>query len=467
MVWTYSQQFGTQIFSFVVSIILARLLLPEEFGLIGMLAIFMGVGTALFEGGMTSSLIRIKEVNDDDFSTVFIFNLIVSVLVYALLFIAAPYIADFYHQSTLKLITRLYGLTFIFSAFGAVQNTILTRNLNFKKQTLIALPALLISSIVGVILAFQNYGVYSLVFSALVNAFLTSLFLTVSSEWKMKLDFDKAKFNLHFNYGYKMTLSSILDTVFINIYQIIIGRYYSANLVGLYSRSNQLLMLPVGNVSGALNKVIFPLFSKVQDDIPRFRSLYKRIMLLVLFIVTPIVVLMGVLAQPLIVFLFTDKWIEAVPIFQIICFTGVLYPIHMYNLVVLQVMGRSDLFLKLEIIKKVVLAVIIFISFFYGFYALLWGQLIASVIALFINTHYAGKMLSYTMWQQMNDLLPIFLSALIIGIACYGIDNMLSNYDDIVRLIITGCFGITLYLLTAFIFKFQSIQDIKNLILKK
>ena len=467
MVWTYSQQFGTQIFSFVVSIILARLLLPEEFGLIGMLAIFVGVGTALFEGGMTSSLIRTKEVNDDDFSTVFIFNLIVSVLVYALLFLAAPYIADFYHQPTLKLITRLYGLTFIFSAFGAVQNTILTRNLNFKKQTLITLPALLISSTIGVVMAFQNFGVYALVFSALVNTFLTALFLTVSSEWKIKFDFDKAKFRLHFNYGYKMTLSSILDTVFTNIYQIVIGRYYSANLVGLYTRSNQLLMLPVGNVSTALNKVIFPLFSRVQDDIPRFRSLYKKIMLLVLFIVTPIVVLMGVLAKPLIIFLFTDKWIDAVPIFQIICFTGILYPIHMYNLIVLQVMGRSDLFLKLEIIKKAVLTVIIFISFFYGFYALLWGQLVSSIIALFINTHYAGKMLSYNIWQQLKDLFPIFFLALIIAIACYGMNNVLSSYDNLVQLIFTGCSGVTLYVLAAFLFKFQSIQDIKNLILKK
>jgi teichuronic acid exporter len=190
-------------------------------------------------------------------------------------------------------------------------------------------------------------------------------------------------------------------------------------------------------------------------------------MLLVLFIVTPIVILMGVLAKPLIVFLFTEKWVEAVPIFQIICFTGILYPIHMYNLIVLQVMGRSDLFLKLEIIKKVVLAAIIFISFFYGFYALLWGQLIASVISLFINTHYAGKMLAYNFWQQMKDIFPIFIFALIIAFACYGIDSLLSSYQNIVRLIITSFSGVTLYLIIAFLFKFQSIQDIKNLILKK
>lgn len=467
IIWTYSQQFGSQLISFIVSVILARLILPDEFGLIGMLAIFMGIGGALFDGGLTSSLIRTKELNDDDYSTVFYFNFLGSIIIYIILFLIAPFIAEFYHQTSLTNITRVYGFSFVLSAFGAVQNTILTRELKFKKQALIALPAMVISSLVGVILAYLNYGVWSLVYAALVNSLLNSLFLWCTSTWYPAWLFDKEKFNRHFYYGYKLTVSSVLDIVFTNIYQIIIGRYYSASQVGYYTRANTLMMLPVGNVSGALNRVVFPLFSKMQDDIPKFRNAYKQIMLMVLFIISPIIVLMAVLAEPLVVFLFSEKWLSIVPIFQIICFTGILYPIHMYNLLVLQVKGRSDLFLKLEVIKKIILSVIIIISFFYGFYALLWGQLVFSIIALLINTHYAGSMLKYTMVQQLKDISPIFIFVSIMGGVTYYLSFVLQALSNFMILTIAGSVGILSYVLVAYLFKFQSIQDIKKLILKK
>lgn len=466
MIWTFLQQFGSQLISFAVSMVLARLILPEEFGLIGMLTIFMGIGSALFNGGLTSSLIRTQECTQEDYSTVFYFNFAGSVLIYGILFIVAPWIAKFYHQPSLTSITRAYGLTFILSAFGTVQNTILTRELKFKKLAIISLPALVISSVVGILMAYLNYGVWSLVVSALVNAFFVSFFLWFNTEWYPKLIFSKDKFIQHFHYGYKLTISGILDTVFTNIYQIVIGRFYSAALVGYYTRANTLMMLPVGNISGALNKVIFPLFSKVQDDLPRFRNSYKQIMQMVLFIITPIIILMGLLAKPLIVLLFTDKWLPVVPIFKIICFTGILYPIHLYNLIVLEVKGRSDLFLKLEVFKKILLAIILIISFFYGFYALLWGQLIFSILALFINTHYAGKMLKYSMWQQMRDILPIFAFAVIMAAITFIVDRLLTNQIDIIRLILGSLSGSLTYLLVAYLFKFESIQDIKNLILK-
>lgn len=466
MIWTFLQQFGSQLISFVVSMVLARLLLPEEFGLIGMLTIFMGIGSALFNGGLTSSLIRTQECSQEDYSTVFYFNFVGSILIYGILFIAAPWIAKFYHQPTLTSITRVYGLTFILSAFGAVQNTILTRELKFKKLAIISVPALVISSVVGIVMAYLNYGVWSLIMSTLVNTFFVSFFLWFSANWYPKLIFSKDKFIQHFYYGYKLTISAILETVFTNIYQIVIGRFYSPALVGYYTRANTLMMLPVGNISGALNKVIFPLFSKVQDDLPRFRNSYKQIMQMVLFIITPIIVLMGLLAKPLIVLLFTDKWLPVVPIFKIICFTGILYPIHLYNLIVLEVKGRSDLFLKLEVLKKILLTTILIVSFFYGFYALLWGQLIFSILALFINTHYAGKMLNYSMWQQMRDILPIFIFAVIMAAITFMVDKILISQIDIVRLILGSLSGSLTYLFVAYLFKFESIQDIKNIILK-
>lgn len=467
MIWTYFQQFGSQLISFVVSIVLARLLLPEEFGLIGMISIFMGVGTVLFQSGLTSSLIRTNGLTQDDYSTVFYFNFAASIVIYGILFCTAPLISDFYKQPDLIAITRVYGLTFILSAFGTVQNTILTKELKFKKQAIISLPALIISSLTGLIMAYLDYGVWSLVASALINSFVTSLFLWASSDWYPKLIFSSEKFRQHFHYGYKLTLSGILDIIFTNIYQIIIGRFYSPAQVGYYTRANSLMMLPVGNVSGALNRVVFPLFSKVQDDIPRFRNAYKQVMQIVLFIITPIIVLMAFLAQPLIIFLFTEKWLSVVPIFQIICFTGVLYPIHKYNLLVLQVKGRSDLFLQLEIVKKIMLSVILVIAFFYGFYALLWGQLLFSILALLINTHYAGRMLEYSMIQQLKDIVPIFLFASITGVAVYFVQKALLDYTVLTQLLVGGLSGSLIYFLVAYMFKFQSIQDIKNLIINR
>ena len=465
-IWSFLQQFSTQLIAFTVQLILARILTPSEFGLIGLLTVFIGIGTALFEGGMTSSLIRVVSVDTKDYSTVFFFNLGVSVLIYLLFFLAAPYIALFYKQPVLTDIARLYGLSFIFLSFGTVQNTILTRDMKFKRQTIITLPGLLIGSIVGIVLANNEYGVWSLVYSILVTNLLTAILLWFSSDWRPQMIFDVDRFRLHFHYGYKMTLSSLLDTIFTNIYQIIIGRFYSPVLVGYYTRANSLMMLPVGNVSAALNKVVFPLFAKVQDDIPALRAAYKKIMLIVLFVITPIIVLMALLADQLVVFLFTEKWLPIVPIFQIICFSGILYPLHMYNLLILQVKGRSDLFLKLEIIKKIILVVIIVISIFYGFTALLVGSVIASIVALFINTHYAGAMIDYTMKKQLMDILPIFLISICMGVVVFYINNNLIAYNNISRLIISGSAGLTIYIFLAFVFKSQSINDIRNLIKK-
>lgn len=467
MIWTYGQQFGGQLLTFVVSIILARVLVPQEFGLVGMLTVFIGMGTVLFEGGLTSSLIRSKELNTEDYSTVFFFNLVCSIVVYFVLYLLAPYIARFYNQNQLTILTRVYGLTFIISAFGTVQNTILTRELKFKKQALITLPALIISSLLGITSAYLGYGVWSLVVVAMVNALLTSFLLWITSDWYPALIFSKRKFHEHFHYGYKLTLSGVLDIFFTNIYQIVIGRIYAPAQVGYYARAHSLMMMPVGNISGALNRVIFPVFSKIQDDIYQLKSAYRRVMLLVVFIITPVIVLMAILAEPLVVFLFTDKWLEMVPIFQVICLSGVLYPIHLYNLIILQVKGRSDLFLKLEIVKKIIIVIVLPISIYFGFYALLWGQLISSILALFINTHYAGKILNYSTWMQLKDLAPIFIFAAFLAVVVYFSDQLLSGQSHLLRLIAGSILGGGLYLLLAWLFKFDSLKDIKNLILKK
>ena len=469
IVWTFTQQFGNQLISFGVSLVLARLLLPEEFGLIGMIAIFIGIGNALINSGLTQSLIRSENPNQEDYSTVFFFNLGGSIFVYFLIYFSAPLIADFFGHQILIDIIRVYCLSFIVNAFSAVQLTRLTKKMDFKTQMLVAIPSLVVSGVLGIYLAYTGYGVWSLVWMSLCQAVLNTIQLWMWSKWRPSFVFSTIKFKEHFSFGYKLTLSSLLDTIFNNIYQVIIGRFFPASQLGFYTRANTLKLLPVTNITGALGKVTYPLFASIQDDDVRLKRVYKEIMQLVIFIVAPVLILMGVLAEPLFRFLFTEKWLPAVPYFQVLCLGGILYPIHSYNLNILNVKGRSDLFLKLEIIKKTLIVVIIGISIQFGIMGLIWGQFIMSILAFFINTHYTGKFLNYNSFEQALDILPILLLAFFVGVIIWLVDNYLhiNLLKDFYRLTILALGGGGLYIAIAYVFKMDSITSVKKIILKK
>jgi len=469
MMWTFGQQFGTQVIGFFISIILARLLLPKEFGLLGMISVFVGIGTSLINSGLTQSLIRTEKADQEDYSTVFFFNLIGSICIYWMLFFLAPLIADFFSQPILIQIIRVYCLTFIISAFSEVQLTRLTKEMNFKLQMTISIPSLIGSGLLGVFLAYKGFGVWSLVWMSLCQSFLSTVQLWFRAAWTPSFIFNVPKFKYHFKFGYKLTLSGLLDTIFTNIYLIIIGRFFMAAEVGFYTRANSLKQLPVTNVSAALNKVTYPLFASIQNDNVKLRSIYKQIMQMVVFIIAPILLIMGVLAEPLFRFLFTEKWLPAVPYFQIMCLAGILYPIHSYNLSILNVKGRSDLFLKLEIVKKVLVVIMIIATIKFGIIGLIWGQVISSLLAFFINTHYSGKFLNYNSWKQTKDILPIILLAFITSAIVWGIDNLLRGYylNDLIRLIMGGGAGIGIYTGAAHFLKMSSLLEIKKIILYK
>lgn len=467
--WTFSQQFGLQIITFCVSIVMARLLLPEEFGLIGMITVFMAVGQSLMDSGLTQSLIRTNDPDQSDYSTVFFFNLGGSIVVYGILFLAAPYIALFYNQEILKDILPVYCLSFIITAFSAIQLTRLTKKMDFKTQMIIAIPSLFISGLLGVYLAYQGFGVWALVWMNLSQSALNAIQLWIKIKWRPSLVFDLQKFKYHFHFGYKLTLSGLLDTIFKNIYQIIIGKFFLASQVGFYTRADSLKNLPVVNISNALNKVTYPLFASIQNDDLRLKNAYKQIMKMVIFIIAPVLVFLGVLAEPLIRFLFTEKWFPAVPYFQVLCLTGILYPIHSYNLNVLKVKGRSDLFLRLEVIKKILVILIVAVSIKFGIMGLIWGQLFTSILSFFINTHYTGKFLDYSAWQQAKDILPTLFITFAIGLIIFFIDQFLEKleYIDILRLIISGCIGFFMYIGLAFLLKMEGFKTISRIILKK
>lgn len=465
MIWTFAQQFGTQIISFAISIVLARLLTPNDFGTIALFGVVMGIASAFITGGMGSSLIRDNESDERDYSTVFIFNIVLSVIMYALVFLLSPWIADFYKLPILTPIIRVYALVLVINAFNIIQSTRLTKAMAFKTQFKIQLPSLVMGGITGIGFAYAGYGVWSLVYSALIQNTISTVQYWFYSEWRPKFIFDREKFHRHFSFGYKMTLSGLLDIIFNNLYPILIGKLFTASQLGYYNRADSLKQLPVNNLSSALNKVTFPLFAKMSHDDEKLRDVYQRLMRVVIFIIAPTLALMVALAEPIIRFLLTEKWLPAVPYLQILAISGVLYPIHAYNLNVLQVKGRSDLFLRLEVMKKTLTVLILIGSLPFGIFGLLWGRVIGSVLAFFINTYYTGKFIHYTSWQQTKDLFPSLLLAICCGGIVYGFSHTIANeWWDGFHLVVSSLLFVILYLGCAFMLKFKEITHIKQLI---
>ena len=460
MLWSFVQQFSTQLTTFIVQLILVRFISPADFGLIGMLVVFIGIGTVIIDGGMTSSLIRDNNANDSDYSTIFYYTLTCSIIVYFIFYSLTPFIAKFYNQNNLIKIGRVYGLTFIFSTLGTVQNIILIKKMKFKAQAIITIPPLFLGGIFGVILSIYNFGAWSLIYSMLATSILTSLSLWIFSGWRPLLEFNIIKFKKHFNYGYKMSISSALDNLFTNIYPILIGKLYNPSIVGYYTRANSLMMLPVGNISIILNRVVFPLFSKVQDDIIELKKIYKKIMQIIFYILAPTTALMILLSREIVILLFTEKWVPIIPIFQVLCFVGLLYPLHLYNLMILQVKGKSALFLKLEVFKKIIIVVSLIVSIKFGLMGILFGSVFASFISLPVNTYYAGDLINYKLIEQLKDLIPIFFSTAIMSIIIFLFHQLIINYSGFLIIILSTIIGVISYLILSFVLKIDSAKEL-------
>jgi O-antigen/teichoic acid export membrane protein len=465
--WSSIQLFGNQIVSFVISVVLARLLLPEEFGLIAMIMVFTGLGQVLIDSGLSSSLIRTEHPTDVDYSTVFYFNLLGSTIIYGILYFLAPYIAEFYSQNILTAIIRIYTLIFIINAFATIQNTRLTKNMEFKTLMIVNTPSLIISGIVGIVMAYYGYGVWSLVWSRIAQSLAATIQLWYWAKWKPLLVFSRQKFKQHFNFGFKLMFSAVLDNFFNNAYPIIIGKFFAPAQVGFYTKAEGLKMRPVSIISGLVSKITYPLFSEIQNDDKRLKSVYKRIMQMVIFLIAPTLIFIAVLGEPIFRFIYTEKWLPAVPYFQILCVAGILYPIHAYNLQILNVKGRSDLFLRLEIIKKVLITLTIIVAIQFGIYGLLYGAVFTSIAAFFINTHYSGKFINYKAIHQIKDLLPTILIALTGGLAIFGIDYMLKNTHDLIRIAFGTFSGTLLFLLLSWLFKLESFYELKLILQRK
>ncbi|MXV38984.1 oligosaccharide flippase family protein [Flavobacteriaceae bacterium Ap0902] len=414
MTWTVIQQFGSSGISFIVSIILARLIAPKEFGIFALLLVFNTIGNSLSDSGMGESIIRGDNLEEEDYGTIFLTNFGLSITLYLVIIAVSPFIASFYEQPIITNLLWVYSLAIIFSSFSTIQMYRLTKELNFKKQAYIQIPSIIISGIVGIALGYMGYGVWALVISKVSQAFVLALQYWTFTGWRPKFIFSKEKFKYHFNFGYKLTLSGLLSQVISSIVTVIIGKFYSPAQLGYYTRAGNMRNFGVLNISTALNKVTYPLFSSVKSDKVRLLAAYKKIQNLVVFIMTPIMLLAIIIAKPLFLLLLGEEWLPSVIYFQLLCITGILYPIHSYNLNVLKVYGESGKFLLAETYKKINLLIIIGTTSWFGMIPLIIGLVIHSFISLFINMYFGSRQLNYKISDQTRDMLLTMLPGIIV-----------------------------------------------------
>lgn len=459
MFWSLLQNVGGKGITFVVFIILARLLTPEIFGLIGMLMIFIQLSQVLVRAGFSQALIQKKDTDEEDYSSVFWINLAVSILIYGILFFSAPLIANFYGQPILTKLTRALSLVFVINAFSYVQTARLQKKISFKTLTIIHIPSTILGGAVGIGMAIMGYGVWSIVGLQLVTRGAYAVQIWFYGKWKPLLSFNKTNAKELFSFGSKLMISAILNTAYKNIYLVVIGKFFPVSAVGYYYNANRLVRTPSLTFSSALNKVIFPAFSSVQDNNKKLKKGYKKLMQQVLFWLCPIFVLSGVLAVPLFRFVFTEKWLPAVPYFRILCIVGILYPLNLYNLNIINVKGRSDLFLKLEIFKKAVITVGVFIAIQFSIWVLLIFQAVNSIFGYIINSYFSGHFIQYGVLEQIKDILPVFLLSACVGIIIYFLDQSLLNIPDIIRLLIGFGLGGVLYWVAAKVLKLDPYVD--------
>ena len=445
ILWTMGDTFFVRALTFVAMILLARWLGPTEFGLVGMIAVFIALGKSLTDSGMTNSLIRTKEPDETDFSTVFFVNLAMSLMVYGLVYIAAPIIAQFFSQPILIKVIRLYCLIFLLIAFSAVQLAMLTKEMQFNKITKINFPSTAIGVTVGLYLGYYGYGVWSIVWMYLITEAVRSILLWVYSNWKPKFVFSKAKFKLHYKFGYKLMLSGLLDTIFKNIYNILIGRFFTAQTLGYYERSKQFSEYPSSTLTQVLGKVTYPMLSEIQDDPGRLENVYKKLIRISFFIIAPLMLGAAAIARPLFLLVLGEEWLPAVPFFQILCLAMMLYPIHAFNINILKVYGRSDLFLKLEIIKKSIITITVIIAFQFGVLGLVWSSVFTSFAALGVNMFYSSKLIHYPVPEQIKDLSLTFILSVVMGLLMYQMINILPKSQLFLQLLIASCFGLIFY----------------------
>ena len=457
---------ATQLAQFIVGLVLARILSPAEFGLVGMITVFLAISQSIADGGFAEALIRKKGAGNSDYSTVFYFNLTASIVIFILFYLFSPAIAGFYGQPELIDISRALGSIIVINALCITQRIQLTRKVNFKSQMKINLTAAIISGAVAIVMALGGYGVWSLVWRSIIRSVIQAILLWYTNRWVPSLIFSKESFRSLFGFGSKLLLSGLIDTIYNNVYLLIIGKFFSAPQLGYYTRADQFSRLAVKNLTGTVQRVSYPVLSQVQDDNDRLREGYRKVIVAIMFITFFILLGMAAIAEPMILTLIGEKWLPSVEYLQLLCFAWLLYPMHALNMNLLSVKGRSDLMLKLEIAKKLLAVPVIIAGIFLGIRALLIGMIVLSFISYFMNSYYSGRLINYSSREQLADILPSFLVAMLISLLVFAV-KFIPGIPPPVTLAIQLPVLFFLIVSLSRLFKLQGYNEIKSIIPEK
>lgn len=426
--WSAADAFLGQGVGFIVGLVLARLLSPEEYGLIGIVTIFTTIMMGVVDSGFSNALIRKQKVTEADYSTLFFFNLGVSILMFGLLFLAAPWIARFFDRPQLVELVRVMGLLLVLQALSIVQNTILSRNIDFKTKTKASVISAVCSGVIGIVMAFMGFGVWSLVAQQLSRQFIYSLCLWVYNRWWPQMQVSLESLKYMWGFGWKVLLSGMLDNIWKELYQMVVGKFYSPATLGQYTRAKEYARIFSSNLTTIVQRVSFPVLSQVQNDETRMVSAYRRVIKTTMFVTAVVLMSMGAVAEPLIYCLIGPQWHIAATFLPLICLSLSLHPLHATNLNMLQILGRTDIYLYLEIVKKIISVVPLCIGIFVNVYWMLIASIITGIIHFFLNSYYSGKRLGYSSWMQLKDVAPSYGVGFTIALSVYFLKYLPLSY---------------------------------------
>lgn len=463
--WSAADAFLGQGVTFLVGIVLARLLSPAEYGLIGIVTIFVVVLTGIVDSGFSNALIRKKDTDNEDYNTMFITNMLTSVVLYFLLFLAAPAIACFFERTELVNLIRVMGLILIVQALSITQVTILTKKIDFKTKTKASVAAAIISGTVGIVMAIGGFGVWSLVGQQLSNKVVYTMCLWMLNRWWPTFSFSKTSFRYMWGFGWKLMVSGLLNNIWGQLYRVVVGKFYNPVTLGQYTRAGEYSSLLSSNFTSIVQRVSYPALAQVQDDKARMVAAYRKVIKTTMFVTCISMLSMAAVSEPLIYCLIGPKWHMAATFLPLICLSQTLYPLHAINLNMLQVQGRSDIFLILEIVKKILGIIPLLVGIFVGIYWMLIASLIFGIVCIFLNTYYTGKYLNYSTWMQLKDIAPSYGIGLLVAIVVYFFKYLpISNF---LILLIQIIVGLGIFFLVCEKTKIEEYVELKVLVLKQ
>ena len=463
--WSFFNQFSNYGMQFCVGIVMARLLSPSDYGITALPGVFLAIAAVFQDSGMAGALIRKPEIEEKDYSTLFLYSIGMGIVMYAALFFASPYIASYFETPVLIPLVRVTALTFLWGPITTVQYVFLKRKLDFKTPTKISIATKIFSAIVGITMAYMGYGLWALVISGVLSGFLNLILIVWAVRWYPRTGWSNESFKYLWGYGNKMLASSLLETAYSNITPLFVAKYYSPADLGVYNRARNYAIMPSQNVTGVIQNVTFPVLSKMQDDDESLARNYRRMLKTTAFVVFPLMMLLAGLARPLIITMITAKWEACIILLQLLCFSLMWYPIHSINLNLLQVKGRTDLFFRLEVIKKIIGLSILVVTLPLGLVVFCIGGIISSLVCLAVNTYYTGKLINVGYLKQMRDLFPTLLLSLVLFGVILVINQFISNY--LLQILVGGTIGSLVYLGGAFLFKFDELNDVKYMLKRK